>query len=349
MFALRPIHTDQSLKEQKDFYVCDIEAYKWIKFRILGVYGPNDFYQEFRCLRQFFNFLVEDGQDKQIFAHFGGIYDFMFLMKQVVFDHDDSFEVTTIIPRGSGVLSFDVIYRDTYTNEDGKELTTIVKLRFNDSSALLPFGLENLTKSFDVKHKKGKFDFEKWDGKVTQELRDYLKDDCRGLYEVLTRFYNWPLIARSGRASTIASQAMRVFRTLMSEEIPPITGAVDDFVRKAYFGGRTEIFKPYYDDQKTTLKTYDVNSLYPFAMLAHEYPTQRDDREFYYNPKKMGFWHVDVEVPDMYVPPLGTVVKVPSEYEYYLKAGMKRTKKYESEISQAIGQRLNLSMQDRLG
>lgn len=329
MFALSKIKSDQTLNAQKAFCVCDIEAHKWIKFKVIGFYDGSEF-KEFRSLDHFFRFLVDDLKDKQIFAHFGGIYDFMFLLKYIILESDMNLEVTSIIPRGSGILCFDVVYTNTYVNKKGIEVKESCKLRFNDSSGLLPFSLDKLSKSFDVKHKKGKFDFEKWDGKVTSELLAYLKDDCRALYEVLNKFYKWPLVARSGRATTMASQALRVYRTFLKDDIPLLPSKVDAFTRKAYFGGRTEIFKPYFESKDETLKTYDVNSLYPSVMLKNDFPVAYDDRVFDYDKNKMGVWHVDVDVPEMYVPPLGSIVKVPSSFEYTLKDGSKKTKNYES-------------------
>lgn len=329
-WPLSRIVSDQSKKSYLPIYVCDIEAHKWIDFKVIGSYDGKDF-KSFLTLDDYFHFIVEDGKDKQIFAHFGGIYDFMFLLKNITLETSLDLEITSIIPRGSGVLCFDVVYTNCYKNKQDKEVTEKVKLRFNDSSALLPFGLESLTKSFNVEHKKKKFNFETWDGSVTDELVGYLKDDCRGLYEVIHKFYGWPLIKYAGRGSTMASQSLRVYRTFMKDDIPPLPKAIDTFTRNAYFGGRTEIFKPYFSSSKDTLKTFDVNSLYPSVMIGEDYPTEFDERVFEYNPKKLGVWHVDVHVPEMYVPPLGSIVKVPSKYEYFLKKGVKKTKHYESD------------------
>jgi hypothetical protein len=318
---LTKLSTDQGEKYNKKFLICDIEAYNWTDFRVIGLYDGEKFLY-FKSLDDFFRELIKTDEDKQIFAHFGGIYDFLFILKYVIEESSLGLEVSSLIPRGSGILCFDVIY----TKGDKK-----IKISFNDSSALLPFSLDKLTKSFNVEHKKKKFDFSKWDGSVDEVLIDYLKDDCRGLYEVMNKFYNWPLIRRSGRASTMASQALRVFRTFMKEDIDALSDELDGFVRKAYFGGRTEIFKPYFESNDEFLKTYDVNSLYPSVMLDNFFPVKVEDRVYTYNPKNMGIWHVEVVVPEMYIPPLGSVVKVPSQFEYYLKGGKKKYKEYESD------------------
>jgi hypothetical protein len=328
-WPLEPIKSDHSLKRSEPFYVCDIEAHKWIDFKVIGLYGPDNDYKYFLNLGDFFRYLVSDEiPKKKIFAHFGGIYDFMFLLNWLVLENKEGqFEVGDIIPRGSGILFFDVVYTDVVKGEDGIDRKVKTVLKFCDSSAMLPFGLESLTKSFEVKHIKGKFDFEKWDGKVTKELLRYLESDCKGLYEVIKKYYNWPLIKRAGPSPTIASQAMRVFRTFMKKEIHPLRRERDEFTRMAYFGGRTEVFKPYFEEKGKTLKTYDVNSLYPSVMLKYDYPIKATDRTYSFSDKGLGIFHVDVEVPEMYIPPLGSVIDVPSEYEYYLKGNVKKVKK----------------------
>lgn len=311
-FALTPFRGDKGLEPAKKFYVCDIEAYKWTKFRTIGFYDGSKF-TEWRSLKDFFTFISSDDKDKQIFAHFGGIYDFLFLIEWISkSDLENRFKLGTIVPRGSALLCFDVTYNYEYAKNDVKQ----VKLSFNDSSALLGFGLKSLTKSFKVEHEKQEFDFDKWDGKITPKLLSYLKDDCRGLYEVIERYRNWNLVKRAGHASTMASQALKIYRSFMTKEIYPLSKSADDFTRKAYFGGRTEIFKPYFDGEgKEKLKNFDVNSLYPYTMLKNSYPIASSHFTNKYVDNKLGIYHVEVEVPeDMYIPVLGLISSVPSEH-----------------------------------
>lgn len=49
----------------------------------------------------------------------------------------------------------------------------------------------------------------------------------------------------------------------MKVEIPILNNALDSFIRRSYFGGATDYYKKYV----TNAKYYDVNSLYPYAML----------------------------------------------------------------------------------
>ena len=60
------------------------------------------------------------------------------------------------------------------------------------------------------------------------------------------------------------SLSMKIFKlNFLSEPIPILDKSQDDFIRKSYFGGATD----YYQKQGTNLYYYDVNSLYPYAML----------------------------------------------------------------------------------
>jgi hypothetical protein len=327
-FPLTPIKWE--CNKPNKFAVCDIEAHKWIRFKLIGFYD-GETYQYFKCMSEFFDFLAVEhsktieankkGEIKmKIFAHFGGKYDFNFLLQELALELDETWKIGDLIPRGSGILCFDAYYKN-------------ITVSFFDSSALLPFSLAKLTESFGVECKKGSFDFDKWDGQITQELLDYLEDDCKGLYQVLEAFYKWPLIKFAGASVTMASQAMKVFRTFMKEELWPLPRHADAFIRQGYFGGRTEIFKPYFEQKKggLPLLPFDANSLYPAVMRENEFPGNFDCFSFKYDGSKMGFFEAEVEVPhDMYVPPLGTMFAVPTMTEHW-KKGKKSEKMVATE------------------
>lgn len=153
-----------------------------------------------------------------------------------------------------------------------------------------------------------------------EDLLKYLFHDCKSLYQVIKAFFEAPLIRHCKKKWTTASQAVEVFRLFLKEPLHSIPdddiffheGNVDAFVRQAYFGGRTEIFKPVFDNEilgKDFLYYYDVNSLFPYAMMMNEFGDQfigwlegQED----YDKYEMSIWHCKVRVPeDMYAPPLG--------------------------------------------
>ena len=142
--------------------------------------------------------------------------------------------------------------------------------------------------------------YERW------ELIAYLKNDCEGLHQVLERFYSWPLIEKAGSAMTVASQAQKILRTYLVSPIKGLEKDEDEFARKSYFGGRTEIFKPCYKDETgaKTLYCYDVNSLYPSVMRRFDFPTSVSGRSTTFDPDSLAIWHCKVRVPKMHIPPL---------------------------------------------
>lgn len=165
---------------------------------------------------------------------------------------------------------------------------------------------------------------DKWYDDVTyplftkNDLMKYLYHDCKGLYQCLEKFFSWGLVAKTKKTWTIAGQAVNVFRLFLKDPLNSlpdddkyIHGNVDGFVRDAYFGGRTEVFKPIFDSEvcdKEWLFYYDVNSLYPTMMAQHVFPNKFKRWVFgqkQYHPKALGVWKAKVKVPkDMYMPPL---------------------------------------------
>lgn len=88
-------------------------------------------------------------------------------------------------------------------------------------------------------------------------------------------------------------------------------------IRQGYFGGRTEVFTPRMLPKfgRVAGYHYDVNSLYPFVMLSHDYPVGNPEyytgieAELHWNNWMAmrvgaGFLKAHVFVPEQYVPPL---------------------------------------------
>lgn len=284
---LTPIHNPQKFTP---FEVIDIESMNWTKFLVLG-WTDGERYLEFRKLSEFTKFLMQGYTEKRvIFAHFGGKFDFMFLFKE--FLKNKSLVIKEIVPRGSMILSFKII-----TNNS--------EITFRDSSALLPFSLKSLTENFDVETKKGDWDHTKTKG-YSKKLSAYLKSDCYGLYQVISKFYEWPLIQNSGPAITIAGQANKVFRTFINKEYFKLAKSTSDYCRKSYFGGRTEIFKPLC--KHGPLYEFDVNSLYPFVMRENFFPVNKGIFTFEYEKNHLGIYQCEVLCPESeYMPCLGVI------------------------------------------
>ncbi|MDX1919413.1 MAG: DNA polymerase [Candidatus Caenarcaniphilales bacterium] len=299
------------------YAVFDIESNNWKDLVVLGYYDGENF-DKFRTVSQFLRNVAELHGNHTIFAHNGGTFDFNFILESVICgDSQEDWELVEVLPRGAGFLTVKIRSREeleVYKFDLGYSQREKVELTFRDSLAMLPFSLKSLTEAFKTECAKGE-----WDHKnhfkyfEDEKLTEYLRDDCVGLYQVLEKYFNWPLVRGSGVSFTVASQALKIFRTFLKKRIEGCPESVDGFVRQAYFGGRTEIFRPYFKSEtpEDKISCYDVNSLYPSVMYECDFPTTFKCFTKSYNPKALGFYEAEVEVPeDMYVPVLGTMVYI---------------------------------------
>lgn len=278
-------------KPSPKFQVCDIETMNWTKFIVLGYYDGN-IYLEFRSLKKFLAH-IKNKPEQNIFAHFGGKFDFLFILEEVL--KDPSLQVQNIIPRGSSILGLEIICNGN-------------KINFRDSAALLPFSLKSITENFGTETVKGDWDHSKTKG-YSKGLSKYLKSDCISLYQSLEKFYAWPLIQASGPAYTMASQAMKVFRTFIKEPIQNLPKNSTAFCRQAYLGGRVEIFKPIFKGANNEkLFEYDVNSLYPSVMRDMAFPVDSGYGTFGRNKSRLGIYEASVVAPEgLHIPTLGVI------------------------------------------
>ena len=110
-------------------------------------------------------------------------------------------------------------------------------------------------------------------------------------YEIMTRFKGW-----AGKKPTKYGFTYE---------------DMENKLREAYCGGRTEVFKPRLEGHGYY---YDINSMYPAAML-NEFPVgmpkyfkgEQAKAQFYYwmrNKKGLGFIHAKVYIPPQEIPPL---------------------------------------------
>lgn len=275
--ALRPLTRSQSFQ----FGTWDIEARDWWDLLMIGVYDGEHYYH-FRDVESFLAFILQKKYRYwRWFAHFGGRYDTNFVFDHIRANRPDL--KLNWFCAGSMVLDMTIRSGDM-----------IAKLR--DSYRLLPASLDQLTKAFDVKHKKGKVDFANLE--YNQTLIDYNEDDCIGLYEVLDSFFEQTGI----RSETFASHALRVFRKdFLRQEIWKPHADIEEFVRRGYHGGRTEVFKRRAD----RVLAYDVNSMYPYVM-QFPVPVRYIARSRHWRDKdgEYGFIDATVHWPDVYIPSL---------------------------------------------
>lgn len=168
-----------------------------------------------------------------------------------------------------------------------------------DSLNLLNQSLDKLCKSFDVEVVKGNFphkfvsrntlnyvgntpSIDYWDNislsnynelvKPNWDLRKecikYLEKDLISLTFIMNKFseyLNRKYYIQVTDSLTISRLALNIFlkEYLRDSKLPIIGKNIFSDIKKAYYGGVTEVYKPY----GKNLFYYDVNSLYPFAAL----------------------------------------------------------------------------------
>jgi hypothetical protein len=111
------------------------------------------------------------------------------------------------------------------------------------------------------------------DWSLKDETLKYCMQDCKSLYQVLYTF-NELIFDKFGlnitNYPTLPSLAFGIFRAhyLKDYKIPLIGGQILKDIREGYFGGHTDMYKPYGEN----LYLYDVNSLYAAVMSQNPIP-----------------------------------------------------------------------------
>jgi hypothetical protein len=272
---LRPLL--QGRKSRFPFATYDIEcpSKESLDFYCCGFFDGSKYWCFFSMADFLSHVLTKAYRGWRFFAHFGGRFDVHY-----VYDWLRANEPATYMEincSGSCVISLTV--------RKGKDYW-----RFTDSYRLLEASLATITHEFSVKH-------QKLVGRAFTD-KEYNEYDCRGLWEVLEIFFAEFDIC----SETIASHAMRVFRSrFLHHDLYQPARHIEEFCRAAYFGGRCEIYR--YDE--AVLNHYDINSLYPRAMLD-PVPVEylMESTAIPDNDDRIGFFHVEIEQPDCYLPVL---------------------------------------------
>lgn len=214
-----------------------------------------------------------------------------------------------------------------------------IKIVFADSASLLNASLRRLCDAFGVSQDtvKGYFpysfvksdtlnyvgitpDFNHWsdislekyntlirnDWNLKDECLKYLSKDLTSLLTIMNLFNQY--IARKFDVQivdclTISRLSLNIFlkKYLKESKIPIVKGSVYTDIKNAYFGGVTEVYKPYGKD----LYYYDVNSLYPLAalnpMCGNKYTYLESYKEELNIDDLFGFFYCEIEASDNYL------------------------------------------------
>lgn len=241
LLAAADCETDPFGERDEDGNLLDVEPFCW------GIEIENGEYYKFwgdNATKQFLDFLASYSYRLEIFAHNGGKFDWIFLLRM------------GLITGEPKIISGRLV--DAYIF-DGRH-------KIRDSYAMLPVPLKALG---DGNQNKLDIDY-KLMRKATREqykseILEYLKMDCVVLLNVVKKF-----IEQFGNKLTIGGAALSKLKEFHPFE--KINKDADSLIRDYYIGGRVQCFElgEVKDEQ---IKVYDVNSMYPYVMADKEHPT----------------------------------------------------------------------------
>lgn len=202
---------------------------------IWGLYGgPNrEDYYEFDTVGEVIAFL--NNKNHVVYAHNGGKFDYHYLRDSI-----NTGEAISII---AGRLA----------------KFRIGECEFRDSMNILPVAL--------AEFKKDTVDYSIFEPEVRDEpnnlaeIKKYLRSDCTYLYELIEAHRK-----ENGVCLTQAGASMRAWSKQSKVKPPRQTGAQYQLYKPYYYGGRVQCFAQ--GIKSTDFKVIDINSAYPFAMLA---------------------------------------------------------------------------------
>lgn len=217
------------------------------------------------CMKSFVDFIKLHHisfHKHTFYAHNGSKYDLIFLLKEIIlYDNDVKIIPKSVIETNNRFLNLSIKVFDSI-------------ITFKDSYALLPYSLSSLCKSFKTEHSKKEIDIDKLKkiDKIIdnfEEIIEYNIYDVISLYEILIIFNEqiFKLFKLNiTKATTIATLARNILRTddFYSNDLYNIPDYVEDFVKKSYFGGRTECFILGHITNKI-INCYDINSSYIYS------------------------------------------------------------------------------------
>lgn len=273
--------------------VFDIEAKDYIYPFLIGFFDGSDYmvFEGEDCVKDFCEFLlkkIKKYSKYRIYAHYGGSYDFLFLIEYFA---QNGYKLN-ILYNNSNVFYFSIEKNKRY-------------LKFYDSYAILPLSLYELTRYFEVNYQKLDLDREKI-YEIYQKDRElvlkYLMHDVMGLYQVLVKFYN--IVSELGGEvrKTLASTSFSILKHYLEKKNIKYPTIDSPKFRQCYYGGRVEVFIRY----GKNLYYYDFNSLYPYVMSKFEYPISKPLKEKpeYALDYDTGYVLAKVKVKDCDIPPL---------------------------------------------
>jgi hypothetical protein len=189
------------------------------------------------CTERFILWLSEQTTPYLIYAHNGGKFDYLFLLKYL-FDEQPKVINGRIVSWKFGIHEF----RDSYS--------------------ILPVPLKQSGEKIEIDYNKMKAGV-RW--RYKKEILKYLYQDCIALYNMVKAFQE-----NLGYGLTMAGTATRLLKAATPATIDRLTLEQDKDIRQFFFGGRVQCFEK--GIIKDNLLVHDLRSAYPDAMRNKLHP-----------------------------------------------------------------------------
>ncbi len=229
------------------------------------------------CIDKLLNYLLTPRfAGRVVYSHNGGKFDELFLLAWLE-QHRDEFDFE-VIPIQSTIQMIRVWRLPEDPEADTSKLET---WEFLDSIRLCPMSLAEACRTFGLKEEESKIAFDLGSPEEDPRWSVYLERDCVSLAKVMFKVHDLVENRLGGEVGiTLPSSAMKLFRRQfigrhgVPERLPryrhwddckdreTCPGCAHEWIRRGYFGGRTEIFR----HRGSGLKYYDVRSSYVAAM-----------------------------------------------------------------------------------
>lgn len=251
-----------------------------------------------------------------IYAHNAGRFDYLFFVPWLRFIAPELGLTWNVVPVASSIQVLDI-----WVQEDKQKSVSSVRrkggkkrvFRFLDSYKLIPMGLDKAAKTFGLAGKM------KHDLHLPEDHKDwpiYNGQDCTELYQVCEKFHHYVENVLLGEVGiTTPSTSVKLLRRRYLPKALPRCVETHEFVRSGYCGGRVEPFQCLGEG----LRYYDFNSSYPASMLedmpAGEGGEWEGEPPARYRDKWLGFAQVEIEIPELHIPPLPLIAPKGHEAE----------------------------------
>lgn len=237
-----------------------------------------------------------DKRFRRIYAHNGGGWDWLSFLEWLLESEYRNDCIIDVVPAMSKLVVAKIVVKNRHT------------IFLCDSLQLLRSDLDSLGKTIlgEGKSYKGDLLPHQLFQSQPQLFDTYVRRDTELLLFILERCL---ALLRDNVAKidcfavTIASTALKVFRSMIDEEIEiPLREEERDFLRKGYRGGRVECFR---NEVFPRIRVYDVNSLYPFAMRSIDVPVSGRTRWAFSNDTTLpGCYEIEWKQYDRTIPPI---------------------------------------------